>query len=179
MEEAERSGAEGKKNYENRLRAAQKERQKQEWSDCHDKVPGAIKEMTMSASDSTRKHAKRTAKLVSNRFDVDDFYNSEGQHRNYERNLRSVRVLADRQEGAYDPLEVEKKVGEDGVKRLSRELKRRGEKSMGKKVQKLDFEGVDVSYVNQRNKRFNEKINRNYDKFTAEIKQNLERGTAL
>ena len=43
----------------------------------------------------------------------------------------------------------------------------------------IEFEGEDISYINKRNKRFNEKINRNYDKHTAEIRQNLERGTAL
>jgi pre-mRNA-splicing factor SYF2 len=36
-----------------------------------------------------------------------------------------------------------------------------------------------VGYINQRNKRFNEKISRSYDKETAKIRQNLERGTAL
>lgn len=38
---------------------------------------------------------------------------------------------------------------------------------------------TDVGYINQRNKRFNEKISRNYDEHTAEIRQSLERGTAL
>ena len=65
-----------------------------------------------------------------------------------------------------------------GAKRLAAEMKRRAEKSLKKKI-KLDDDSGDVSYVNQRNKRFNEKIGRNYDKYTNEIKQNLERGTAL
>lgn len=43
----------------------------------------------------------------------------------------------------------------------------------------MEFEQADVSYINQRNKRFNQKISRNFDKHTAEIRQNLERGTAL
>ena len=36
-----------------------------------------------------------------------------------------------------------------------------------------------IDYINERNKRFNEKAERFYGKYTAEIKQNLERGTAL
>ena len=36
-----------------------------------------------------------------------------------------------------------------------------------------------VDYINERNKRFNEKAERFYGKYTAEIKQNLERGTAI
>ncbi|GET02785.1 SYF2-domain-containing protein [Rhizophagus clarus] len=37
----------------------------------------------------------------------------------------------------------------------------------------------EITYINNRNKRFNEKIGRFYDKYTREIKGNLERGTAL
>lgn len=38
---------------------------------------------------------------------------------------------------------------------------------------------VDIDYINDRNKHFNKKIKRAYDKYTVEIRQNLERGTAL
>jgi len=43
----------------------------------------------------------------------------------------------------------------------------------------MAFESADVGHIDGRNERFNKKIGRNYDKHTAEIKQNLERGTAL
>ena len=36
----------------------------------------------------------------------------------------------------------------------------------------------EVTYINQRNQRFNQKIARAYDKYTAETKDSLERGTA-
>ena len=38
---------------------------------------------------------------------------------------------------------------------------------------------ADVDYINERNMMFNRKTARFYDKYTAEIKQNLERGTAI
>ena len=38
---------------------------------------------------------------------------------------------------------------------------------------------ADVDYINERNMRFNKKIDRFYGHFTTEIKQNLERGTAV
>jgi len=38
---------------------------------------------------------------------------------------------------------------------------------------------ADISYINERNKKFNEKCERFYGQYTEEIKQNLERGTAL
>ncbi|KAH7643042.1 pre-mRNA-splicing factor syf2 [Dermatophagoides farinae] len=37
----------------------------------------------------------------------------------------------------------------------------------------------DIDYINERNMKFNKKIERFYGKYTAEIKQNLERGTAV
>ncbi|KAI6650446.1 Pre-mRNA-splicing factor SYF2 isoform X2 [Oopsacas minuta] len=39
--------------------------------------------------------------------------------------------------------------------------------------------GKDIDYINERNKKFNEKAERFYGKYTAELKQNLERGTAI
>ena len=38
---------------------------------------------------------------------------------------------------------------------------------------------ADVDYINERNRKFNAKLSRAYDKYTVEIRQNLERGTAL
>jgi pre-mRNA-splicing factor SYF2 len=40
-------------------------------------------------------------------------------------------------------------------------------------------ESEDVTYINDANKKFNRMVARAYDKHTAEIKENLERGTAL
>lgn len=38
---------------------------------------------------------------------------------------------------------------------------------------------IDVHYINERNRVFNKKLNRYFEKNAAEIKANLERGTAL
>ncbi|KAJ2550286.1 pre-mRNA-splicing factor SYF2 [Coemansia sp. RSA 1933] len=43
----------------------------------------------------------------------------------------------------------------------------------------IEKEGESVSYINERNARFNRKMNRAYDKHTKEIRDNFERGTAL
>jgi hypothetical protein len=37
----------------------------------------------------------------------------------------------------------------------------------------------DVTYINEHNRNFNKSISRAFDKYTKEIKANLERGTAL
>jgi len=41
------------------------------------------------------------------------------------------------------------------------------------------YKDADVSYINKRNMIFNKKVERAYGKYTAEIRANLERGTAL
>ncbi|XP_064628720.1 pre-mRNA-splicing factor SYF2-like [Lineus longissimus] len=40
-------------------------------------------------------------------------------------------------------------------------------------------EEADIDYINERNMRFNKKLERFYGTYTTEIKQNLERGTAV
>ena len=40
-------------------------------------------------------------------------------------------------------------------------------------------EGEDVDYINHSNRIFNRKASKAFDKYTVEIRQNLERGTAL
>jgi pre-mRNA-splicing factor SYF2 len=40
-------------------------------------------------------------------------------------------------------------------------------------------EDQDIHFINERNRRFNEKAARAYDKYTQELKDSLERGTAL
>ena len=44
---------------------------------------------------------------------------------------------------------------------------------------RTEVPGADVDFINDRNKHFNKKIKRAFDKYTVEIRQNLERGTAL
>ena len=38
---------------------------------------------------------------------------------------------------------------------------------------------ADVDYINERNMKFNKKLERFYGSYTEEIKQNFERGTAM
>ena len=42
-----------------------------------------------------------------------------------------------------------------------------------------DDDGGDVTYINEKNKQFNEKLNRFYNRYTTEIRENFERGTAI
>lgn len=42
-----------------------------------------------------------------------------------------------------------------------------------------DDDGGDVTYINEKNKQFNEKLNRFYNRYTTEIRESFERGTAI
>ena len=151
------------------------------------------------AYDSIREMNVHAEKKERSKHGPDDYYNPEGQYTNYERNLNSIRhsvpkrgdVTTSSVPGmldSYDPTSIgypdfntnkQSLLSEkDGARRLATEMKRRAEKKANQK-RKLEFDAVDVTSINDRNKRFNEKIGRNFDKHTAEIKQNLERGTAL
>ena len=54
----------------------------------------------------------------------------------------------------------------------------RVEKRRGYSRKRAD-KNTDIDFINDRNMRFNRKIERFYGKYTTEIKQNLERGTAI
>ena len=112
-----------------------------------------------------------------------DFHNPEGQHKNYEGSLKSISrqsVSDNATSETFNPMmeAVDPEKEREGARRLANELHRRIQKA-AKKRNRLEFDEEDVTYINKRNKQFNKKISRNYDRASAEIKQNLERGTAL
>lgn len=63
--------------------------------------------------------------------------------------------------------------------RMVRELKSRDEARKKFSRRRAFNEDATVDYINKRNMVFNKKISRAFDKYTTEIRQNLERGTAL
>jgi pre-mRNA-splicing factor SYF2 len=67
----------------------------------------------------------------------------------------------------------------DRVKALSEEIKADDLARQKFSKRRRFNEDEDVTYINLRNYRFNKKISRAYDKYTEELKDNLERGTAL
>ncbi|GAB2267840.1 hypothetical protein Dimus_002817 [Dionaea muscipula] len=71
------------------------------------------------------------------------------------------------------------KVSEDKIDRMAQELKDREEKRMSFSRRRRFHEDKDIDSINDRNEHFNKKIERAFGKYTLEIKNNLERGTAL
>lgn len=198
LTEGERIGSKDAKDRHRKQTAKQeKQRKEKDWSQVHSKALSkaalssidemnkkGILQFSQSGNDALRQAQKKAEIREKNMFSVNDHFNPEGQYRNYERSLNSVRSEhLDTSTLQSNPDEIEsnreRRRERDGAKRLASELHRRAAKADKRKQKEMDFEGDDVSFINKRNKHFNEKINRTYDKHTAEIKKNLERGTAL
>jgi cyclophilin family peptidyl-prolyl cis-trans isomerase len=194
QKEGERLGSEeGKEKERFRLKKQDAKRREADWQ-AHNKKAvelaaaegfGDGKFLVEPADKSLARAQKREATVERNRYSAKDYHNPEGQHRHYERNIKSIPRSLERgsETDIYSPIatatgDTTATSNGDGAKRLANELKRRIEKQK-KKRDRLEYEGEDITSINKRNKHFNKKISRNYDKATADIRQSLERGTAL
>ncbi|WFD28939.1 SYF2 splicing factor [Malassezia nana] len=68
---------------------------------------------------------------------------------------------------------------EDAVDRLVTHLNHEHDQIQRRSRRREDDLDVEGTYINQRNKRFNRKIQRYFGEHTKELRENLERGTAL
>jgi len=73
----------------------------------------------------------------------------------------------------------EGKVSEQAVDRMVDDLEKQIDKRSKFHRRRQHFDDADIDYINERNAKFNQKAERFYGKYTNEIKQNLERGTAI
>ena len=73
----------------------------------------------------------------------------------------------------------QKPTSKDGLERMAAEMEERGKKAKAFSRRRQHQSDSNVDYINDRNAHFNKKIARSFDKYTVEIRQNLERGTAL
>ncbi|KAG6052810.1 Pre-mRNA-splicing factor syf2 [Claviceps sp. LM77 group G4] len=67
------------------------------------------------------------------------------------------------------------------VDRLVADLRRAEEQRLKKRKERMAKNGDDgdVTYINEKNKQFNQKLARFYDKYTADIRDSFERGTMI
>ncbi|OIW33604.1 SYF2-domain-containing protein, partial [Coniochaeta ligniaria NRRL 30616] len=67
------------------------------------------------------------------------------------------------------------------VDRLVKDLQKAEEVSLKKRRDRMANSGddADVTYINEKNKQFNQKLSRFYNKYTAEIRDSFERGTMI
>lgn len=65
------------------------------------------------------------------------------------------------------------------VDRLVTDLRKAEEVRLKKRKERRGDEGADVTYINEKNKQFNQKLSRFYNKYTTEIRDSFERGTMI
>mmetsp|Transcript_29255 Transcript_29255/g.41707 ORF Transcript_29255/g.41707 Transcript_29255/m.41707 type:complete len:244 (+) Transcript_29255:19-750(+) len=71
------------------------------------------------------------------------------------------------------------KVSKHALDRLSQDIVSKQEARTKNSRRRMTVESADIDHINDRNAAFNKKIKRAFDKYTVEIRQNLERGTAV
>ncbi|CAL1709681.1 unnamed protein product [Somion occarium] len=76
-------------------------------------------------------------------------------------------------------LYADNKPTEDAIDRVVSKLNRDIDKKKKFSRKRPNEDEGDITYINERNRVFNKKIARYYDKYTAEIRASFERGTAL
>jgi len=117
-----------------------------------------------------------------------DVFNNEAQYRNYKKQTRRAESdgraavgeeLVD--EGDPDPLAYGQAppVPKERVQALVEDMHEAALRRANWSRRRTFHEEKDVTYINKRNEVYNKKIERAFDPYTAEIRANLERGTAL
>ncbi len=180
-DEGERSTIEGSASARKKLAAANQQGKNSTWAQQNAKALSIANESGVDAKHFTEQAADSVfkARLAAER--------AETQPHKYLRDLKSIpRHLPQTSEtriSTFNPLqnEVNPDKEREGARRLALEMHKRVEKNTKRllSVKRKGGDDGDVSYINKRNKIFNEKISRDYDKHTAEIRESLERGSAL
>lgn len=67
----------------------------------------------------------------------------------------------------------------EALDKLSKDVKDQIAKRDKYSRRRMHDDDADIDYINERNMKFNQKLERFYGKYTKEIKDNLERGTAV
>ncbi|VDB83145.1 unnamed protein product [Peniophora sp. CBMAI 1063] len=76
-------------------------------------------------------------------------------------------------------LYADNKPSEDAIDRVVSKLNLDADKKRKFSRKRANEDEGDITYINERNRIFNKKIARYYDKYTTEIRNSFERGTAL
>jgi hypothetical protein len=148
-------------------------------------------------AEKNRKKAETAATFGLNAF-TDDQY-----HRAYEKKLKKLptakpivnreedegnertTIASEKESSSFslveNPLDygkVNTEVSDAALEKLSKDIIEREQQRKKYGKRRLHVDG-DIDYINDQNAKFNRKLDRAFDKYTVEIRQNLERGTAV
>jgi len=147
-----------------------------------------VKLLDISAED-----AEKWDRLKKNKKNPDQGFSDyeAATHRQYQRLTKAIKPdlkdyekekdkMGDAFYAGKDTLGVlEHKDTEEAVDRMVNDLEKQIDKRSKYSRRRAHDEDEDIDYINERNMKFNKKLERFYGTYTAEIKQNLERGTAV
>lgn len=133
-------------------------------------------ERAVALAEKKRKKAIRSAKAM----DRSGLYNQEAAYQAYKKrvlNAPDPAVVV----STKDQVSREGKTEPELIDRMVAELESTDKRKQMNKLKSKgkDVEGKDVDGINKSNDAWNKRLSRAFDKYTVEIKQNLERGTAL
>ena len=182
----EKLGEAGLKAERNQKAWEKKEKQQQEGgSSAPTESDWNLETTAEAASNKLHKAEKKGKRRAEYGWDV---FNNEAQYRNYKKQTR--RAEADGRaatgeeyvdEGDPDPLAYGQAppVPKERVQALVEDMHESALRRANWSRRRTFHEEKDVTYINKRNEVYNKKIERAFDPYTAEIRANLERGTAL
>ncbi|KAK4730234.1 hypothetical protein R3W88_023222 [Solanum pinnatisectum] len=105
-----------------------------------------------------------------------DVFNKKMLYDAYKKRTKHVVVDVDE----YNRMkEADREDSNDKIERMVKELKDSDEKHQSFSQRRKFHKEKDIDSISDRNEHFNKKIERAFEKYTLEIKNNLERGTAL
>ena len=67
----------------------------------------------------------------------------------------------------------------DAIDKMAQDVEAQIAKREKYSRRRMHDDDADIDYINERNKKFNKKLERFYNEYTKDIKDNLERGTAV
>ncbi|KAJ9625672.1 Pre-mRNA-splicing factor SYF2 [Taxawa tesnikishii (nom. ined.)] len=92
-------------------------------------------------------------------------------------------IAVDRDGSFYSTAEstdfAQNKPSKEAIDRLVGEIQKAEEVRLKNRRNRKDQDDGDVTYINDKNKQFNQKLARFYNKYTADIRESFERGTAI
>jgi cyclophilin family peptidyl-prolyl cis-trans isomerase len=175
-------------NYERKQRAAEWNEKRKKWN--NEMASHGVSEkdaFMLETAESAERKIEREAEKARN---VATFgwhaFTAEADYRAYEKRLAKLPVggaaSSSRAAGEEpDPMKYGlegAEVSREGLRRIQQDIEDREKQRLKYSRRRNEFNGTN-SAINDSNEFFNKKIKREFDKYTVEIRQNLERGTAL
>lgn len=109
-----------------------------------------------------------------------DVFNNEAYYRAHKKRLRDMPFDKELyEEQMKNGIDMSKIDTEERKNLLKNDIEQQQEKRNNFSRRRNFYEDQNVDYINERNRKFNKKLERFFGKDSAEIKANLERGTAI